>query len=97
MLPVPEAGAVKGGANPPAVPGPESEDIFLRLKTLWRRIADTQGVPPYVIFPDCALREMAVSKPMDMAAFGRLFGVGDFKREKYGPAFIDEIAGSVAS
>jgi len=97
MLPVPEANPKRGGANPAAVPGPESEDLFQRLKALRRRIADTQGVPPYVIFPDRALREMAAVKPGDLTDFGRLFGVGEFKREKYGPAFIDEIAGKGAA
>jgi ATP-dependent DNA helicase RecQ len=92
MLPVPEAGPVKGEAKPVVSLNPESEDLFRRLKALRKEIADTNSVPPYVIFPDRSLREMAVARPKDLAAFGALFGVGEFKREKYGRVFLEEIA-----
>jgi len=91
MLPVPEAGPVKAEAKAPAQMDSGAEDLFLRLKALRRELADEDGVPPYVIFPDRTLRELAVARPRDMAGFGAVFGVGEFKREKYGPAFLEEI------
>ena len=90
MLPVPEPGTVKA-AKPVALSDPGAEDLFLRLKALRKEIADGNGVPPYVIFPDRTLRELAAARPRDLAGFGAVFGVGEFKRGKYGQAFLDEI------
>ncbi|MDD4138318.1 MAG: HRDC domain-containing protein, partial [Methanoregula sp.] len=78
-------------AKPVASPDPGAEDLFLRLKALRKEIADGNGVPPYVIFPDRTLRELAAARPRDLAGFGAVFGVGEFKRGKYGQAFLDEI------
>jgi len=89
MLPVPEPGAAKAEAPAPLDPG--AEDLFRRLKALRKEIADANGAPPYVIFPDRSLREMAARRPCDLAGFGTVFGVGEIKREKYGPAFLAEI------
>ena len=91
MLPVPEAGEAKGGTVPAALPGPGDEALFLRLKALRKEIADGHGVPPYVIFPDRSLREMTAARPRDLAGFGAVFGVGEFKREQYGRVFLEEI------
>jgi ATP-dependent DNA helicase RecQ len=96
MLPVPEAGPEKAEAAAPVQMDTGAEDLFLRLKALRREIADEHGVPPYVIFPDRTLRELAVARPGDMAGFGAVFGVGEFKREKYGPAFLGEILRELA-
>ncbi|MDD1690475.1 MAG: DNA helicase RecQ [Methanoregula sp.] len=91
MLPVPEAGAVKEKGQPATLPDPGAEDLFRRLKALRKEIADTNGVPPYMIFPDRTLRELAATRPPDMAGFGAVFGVGGFKKEKYGQVFLEEI------
>jgi len=91
MLPVPEAGPVKTETAAPSRMGSGTESLFLRLKALRREIADENAVPPYVIFPDRTLRELAVARPLDMTGFGAVFGVGEFKREKYGQAFLEEI------
>jgi ATP-dependent DNA helicase RecQ len=91
MLPVPEAGPVRARPPAPARAGPDAEGLFLRLKALRREIADENGVPPYVIFPDRTLRELAAVRPSGMAGFASVFGVGEFKREKYGQAFLGEI------
>jgi len=51
-------------------------------------------VPPYVIFHDATLREMARLRPTSMAALLAVRGVGARKAEDLGPAFIDAIGGS---
>jgi len=91
MLPVPVACAEKRGAPVVAVAGAGAEDLFRRLKTLRKEIAEANGMPPYVIFPDRTLRELAAKQPSDMAGFSAVFGVGEFKREKYGQVFLAEI------
>ncbi|MFA5295552.1 MAG: DNA helicase RecQ [Methanoregulaceae archaeon] len=67
------------------------ELLFLHLKKLRKSLADQAGVPPYVIFPDKSLREMAETKPCDIHTFRNIVGVGDIKLEKYGVIFISEI------
>ncbi len=64
------------------------EALFDRLRQLRRRIADEEGVPPYVVFGDAALQHMAVLKPTTSERFLEVSGVGQFKLEKYGPAFL---------
>jgi ATP-dependent DNA helicase RecQ len=70
---------------------PDDTELFLRLKALRTSIAGTDGVPPYAIFPDKSLRQMACTRPLDRECFGSVSGVGEFKLEKYGPAFMEEI------
>ena len=92
MLPVPERETVK---RAPAVSmqsaGAEDTALFLRLKSLRKKIADRNGVPPYVIFPDKSLHEMACARPGDRESFSLISGVGEYKLEKYGPEFMEEI------
>lgn len=71
--------------------GPVSEDLFTRLRRLRKHLADKQDVPPYVIFSDASLREMASRRPTDTAGFRQIPGVGDRKLEMYGELFIAEI------
>ena len=54
-------------------------DLFEALRTLRKRIADEQGVPPYVVFSDATLREFAAKKPLTPTAFRGIGGVGDVK------------------
>jgi ATP-dependent DNA helicase RecQ len=63
----------------------------VRLKSLRKSLANSQGVPPYGIFPDKDLRGMAINRPGDREDFAAIPGVGEYKLAKYGPAFIDEI------
>ena len=67
------------------------EKLFLHLKNLRKSIADQAGVPPYIIFPDKSLREMAHSKPCDLHHFRNIGGVGEIKLEKYGLVFTSAI------
>jgi len=71
-------------------PLPEDIDVGLweALRDCRRELAEEQGVPPYVIFHDSTLREMCVVRPGSIEQFGKLTGVGERKRDKYGEAFL---------
>ncbi|PLX72809.1 MAG: hypothetical protein C0614_13555 [Desulfuromonas sp.] len=56
-----------------------------------KRLADAEGVPPFVIFGDATLAEMAARMPTDEAAMMAISGVGKHKLRKFGNEFIDEI------
>jgi ATP-dependent DNA helicase RecQ len=49
-------------------------------------------MPPYVIFHDSTLREMAAAKPTSLNALSRVSGVGEAKLARYGEAFVAAIA-----
>lgn len=66
-------------------------ELFSRLRTLRKRLADQQGVPPYVVFGDASLAEMAATQPRDPQTFLAINGVGQRKLEQYGSAFIEAI------
>jgi ATP-dependent DNA helicase RecQ len=69
-------------------------DLFERLRALRLDIARQRGVPPYVIFHDTTLREMARLKPRSVSALLDVRGVGARKAEDLGEAFVAVIAGS---
>jgi ATP-dependent DNA helicase RecQ len=62
--------------------------LFERLRALRKRLANEQGLPPYVIFHDSTLREMAIRRPLTLDAFAALPGVGQAKLSRYGEHFI---------
>ena len=66
-------------------------DLFQALRELRKGIADHEDVPPYIVFGDAALAEMAAYRPKDQAAFLRINGVGQRKMERYGEDFIAAI------
>ncbi|SCA55178.1 ATP-dependent DNA helicase RecQ [Candidatus Terasakiella magnetica] len=73
----------------------EREDdkaLFEALRTTRRSLAEEQGVPPYVIFADATLIEMAKKRPLNSDSFLDLSGVGQTKLERYGATFIDVIS-----
>ncbi len=67
---------------------PVGDLLFERLRALRRDLAEEAGVPPYVIFHDSTLREMASERPATPSALGRITGVGARKLEAYGDAFL---------
>lgn len=72
---------------------PEADNTLLdKLKTLRRSLAQTAGVPAYVIFADAALIDMCRKKPKTMSEFSEVSGVGRIKLERYGERFLKEIA-----
>ena len=80
-------------ASVPA-PAPASGDLFTKLASLRKELAAESGVPPYVIFKDASLREMAEKAPADLAGFAQISGVGASKLEKYGARFLALINGA---
>jgi ATP-dependent DNA helicase RecQ len=65
--------------------------LYKALKIKRMELAQSSNVPPYLIFHDKALKEMAVSKPTSNEDFRNISGVGDNKLKKYGDIFIDVI------
>jgi len=67
--------------------------LFDRLRALRLEIARERGVPPYVIFHDATLREMARLRPTSLSALLQVKGVGARKAEDLGRAFVDAVRG----
>jgi ATP-dependent DNA helicase RecQ len=78
--------------TPSAAPAPASEQehrLWQALRAHRLELARAQGVPPYVIFHDSALLEMARSVPTSLAALATIGGVGRVKLERYGNSFLE--------
>ncbi len=73
------------GANPVGDP------LFEALRVRRRELAEEGKVPPYVVFPDSVLREMAATRPASHSELSRISGVGAKKLEAYGDAFLQVI------
>lgn len=69
-------------------------DVKLRdmLNALRKEVADAESLPPYVIFQDVSLDEMAIHYPLDEDELLRITGVGSGKAKKYGTPFLELIA-----
>ena len=71
--------------------GPYSEELFQVLRQVRKRLAAGQNVPPYVVFSDRTLHEMARSFPRTESDMMLISGVGKIKLARYGPVFIAAI------
>jgi ATP-dependent DNA helicase RecQ len=71
--------------------GGQDKTLFDVLRALRKRLADEQGLPPYVIFHDATLREMAQQRPASLHDFARIRGIGEAKLSRYGDRFIEAI------
>ncbi len=67
-------------------------DLFEALRACRKQYADELGVPPYMIFHDSTLQEMALSKPATLDEFAEISGVGANKLDRYGAGFLGAIA-----
>ena len=81
----PRRGERGGAVNPVGDP------LFEALRALRRDRAAGLGVPPYVVFHDSTLREMAERRPATLAEMGEIGGVGARKLEAHGEAFLELI------
>ena len=72
-------------------PNPVGDPLFDALRSLRRDLAEQGGVPPYVIFHDSTLREMAATRPQSLSELSEIGGVGARKLEAYGDAFLTVI------
>jgi ATP-dependent DNA helicase RecQ len=74
--------------------GPEADGhqrLFEALRSLRRQLAEERGVPPYVVFSDATLREMARRRPTTREELRGVRGVGDWKCEVFGDHFLSAI------
>lgn len=71
-----------------AAPNPVGDPLFEALRAKRRDLAREAQVPPYVIFHDSVLREMAASRPTSIAQMAGIAGVGQRKLDAYGDAFL---------
>ncbi len=76
---------------PPARTAPARSPLFAALRAKRKVLAAEKNVPPFAVFNDATLAEMVVKKPRTLEEFGRIKGVGAFKKTAYGPAFIQVI------
>ena len=67
------------------------ESLFQALRALRLRLAKAIGFPPYIVLSDVTLRLIVASKPQTIEDFGKISGIGDFKKNKYGADFVAEI------
>ena len=67
---------------------PVDQELMQRFRELRKKLADTLGVPAYVVFPDATLRDMCAKMPRTKEAFLTVSGVGSMKAERYGKKFI---------
>ncbi len=72
----------------------EDKQLFEQLRLLRLQIAREEHLPPYVIFSDKTLHELAIHKPQTLDEFGSIYGVGENKLQKYGETFISAIQGT---
>jgi ATP-dependent DNA helicase RecQ len=87
--------------KPVSAPGPAKhhageidcdEALFEDLRTLRKRLADERAVPPYIVFSDVALRQMARFYPTNDREFSRISGVGEKKLYEFGAPFLRAIS-----
>ena len=71
-----------------SVANPIGDPLFEALRSKRRELAEEAQVPPYVVFHDATLREMAQAKPDSLSKLSQITGVGSRKLEAYGDAFL---------
>jgi ATP-dependent DNA helicase RecQ len=69
----------------------KDDPLFEELRELRKQIAETEKVPPFVIFSDASLKDMCAKLPKSSEEFLQVSGVGDLKLQKYGLEFIRAI------
>jgi ATP-dependent DNA helicase RecQ len=87
MAPEPERGRRRRGEVAASLADADAP-LFDALRAKRRELAEEAGVPPYVIFHDSVLREMAVRRPPNRATLAMISGVGERKLDAYGDAFL---------
>ncbi len=69
----------------------ENQILFDRLSALRRKLANTRGVPPYVVMHDSSLRDMVEKVPSTLEEMAKVSGIGATKLRQFGAAFLAEI------
>ena len=86
--------ASKGRTVATSVGDSAESELFERLRALRMALARAAGVPPYVVFHDATLREMALLRPTTLAQLAQLPGIGEKKLERYGERFLALLGGT---
>lgn len=81
------------GSSAGTAANPTGDPLFEALRARRRTLAAEASVPPYVIFHDSVLRDMATIRPATLRALGEISGIGARKLEAYGEAFLEVIRG----
>ena len=71
---------------------PEAEQVFEQLRAWRTGVAKELGMPPYVIFHDATLRQIAAAPPATLAGLALINGVGETKLARYGQQILDVLA-----
>jgi ATP-dependent DNA helicase RecQ len=87
------AAAKKAKAKKPVGDLEYDQNLFEKLRELRKEIAVEQGVPPFVVFSDASLAEMAAVRPQDDGGMLGITGVGKYKLEHYGARFLKILQG----
>ncbi|HLO26071.1 MAG TPA: DNA helicase RecQ, partial [Geobacteraceae bacterium] len=82
--------APKKGAPKGSVPE-HDEELFQSLRAVRKHLADEAGVPPFVVFGDVTLKEMAARRPLSAEELLQINGVGTHKLGRYGAPFLEAI------
>lgn len=67
------------------------EELFEALKALRKRLADEEVLPAYIVLSDKVLHLLVQQRPTTIEAFGNISGIGEYKKRKYGQAFVELI------
>lgn len=70
--------------------------LFEQLRNLRHELATREKVPPYLVFSDATLLELAAKKPLNLHAMKNIKGIGEYKLAKYGQIFLQKIIGFTA-
>jgi ATP-dependent DNA helicase RecQ len=68
-----------------------ADPLFEALRAARRQLAADAGVPPYVVFHDSTLRDIAAARPRSLSALAGVQGVGETKLQRYGAAMLDAV------
>ncbi len=88
------AKSASSARSPDRTPAPGAEGLFEALRAERTRLAREQGVPPYVVFHDTTLLDLASRRPTNLRALRDIQGMGEKKIERYGEAFLAVILAS---
>lgn len=91
QLAVPRMAALKPKIMPKSVASHYDRKLFAMLRKLRKAIADEENIPPYIVFNDATLIEMAQQLPVTATEMLNINGVGSRKLERFGQAFITRI------
>lgn len=81
--------------EPPSARQQLQQYVFDALRALRKQLADQQGVPPYVVFSDATIKDMAKTLPVNLKDIAAISGVGEMKLQRYGQVFAEKIRDTV--